>query len=430
MKTDMGKIKIVVMFVMALAIACGCDDSLENSIQLYSVEMQIDLPEDVQGVALSNERYEFKNVSTGRSATFSSAEDIKVTVGLYDVTFTAEAEMPNGTVSTVEAFTQSVQVTGNNVVVELKAYSSMESDDLVIAEVFFTGTLQSSGNQYLGDGYVKLYNNTDHVVYADGITLFESKFTTTQKYDYDPDIMDTAMTVQALYTVPGNGTDHPLQPGEYLTLADVAIDHRTANPNSFDLSGADFEWYDVSTSPSHLDIDNPEVPNLDKWYCYTLSFWVLHNRGFKAFGIARIPIDKEEYLADYWYTYDYVIVVEAGTFPMSQSAYKLPNKWIVDVVNCSVAAKYAWNVCDPSLDMGWTYCGTIDQDKTRYFHSVRRKMLYLNDDGNPVLKDTNNSTEDFNPYCIASEIEIQGTAVDANGTLCTTRTYDGVTPME
>ena len=58
------------------------------------------------------------------------------------------------------------------------------------------------------------------------------------------------------------------------------------------------------------------------------------------------------------------------------------------------------------------------------------RNYYLNDDGNPVLKDTNNSTEDFNPYCIASEIEIQGTAVDANGTLCTTRTYDGVTPME
>lgn len=426
----MGKIRIVVMLAMALALACGCDDALENSIQLYNVEMKVDLPEDVQGLTLSNECYEFRNVSTGRSTTFSSAEDIKVMVGLYDVTFTAEAEMPNGTVAVVKAFTQSVQVTGSNVVVELKAYSSMASDDLVIAEVFFTGTLQSSGNQYLGDGYVKLYNNTDHVVYADGITLFESKFTTTQKYDYDPDVMDTAMTVQALYTVPGNGTEHPLQPGEYLTLADVAIDHRTANPNSFDLSGADFEWYDVSTSPSHLDIDNPDVPNLDKWYCYTQSFWVLHNRGFKAFGIARIPIGKEEYLADYWYTYNYVMVIEAGTFPMSQSAYMLPNRWIVDVVNCSVAAKYAWNVCDPSLDMGWTYCGTIDQDKTRYFHSVRRKMLYLNEYGNPVLKDTNNSAEDFNPYCIASEIEIQGTAMDAGGTPCTTRTYDGVTPME
>ena len=56
-------------------------------------------------------------------------------------------------------------------------------------------------------------------------------------------------------------------------------------------------------------------------------------------------------------------------------------------------------------------------------------MLYLNDSGNPVLKDTNNSTEDFNADCIASEIELQGTAINASGDLCTIKTYDGVTPM-
>lgn len=417
------------VIVIAALLMCGCDDKLESSIELYEVTVDIEMPSDVQGMTLTNEVYTFKNVSTGRTASFSSSDGIRVMVGLYDVTYTAEAQLPNGMVSTVRAFRQSVLVTGNNSVVTMTAYNSMESDDLVIAEIFFTGTLQSSGNQYYGDDYVKLYNNTDHVVYADGITLFETKFLTTQKYDYDPDVMDEAMTVQALYTVPGDGTEHPVQPGGYFTLADVAIDHRVANPNSFDLSGADFEWYDVSTSPSHLDIDNPEVPNLDKWYCYTLSFWILHNRGFKAYGIARIPIDKEEYLKDYWYTYDYVMVLEAGTFPMSQSAYMLPNEWIVDVVNCSVESEYVWNLCAPSLDMGWTYCGTINQDKTRYFHSVRRKMLYLNDDGNPVLKDTNNSSEDFNPYCIASEIEQQGTAMDADGTKCTTKTYDGVTPV-
>lgn len=85
-------------------------------------------------------------------------------------------------------------------------------------------------------------------------------------------------------------------------------------------------------------------------------------------------------------------------------------------------------VC-PSLDMGWTHCGKIDKDKTRFFRSVRRKMLYLDDKGHPVLKDTNNSTEDFNPDCIPSEIERQGTAMDAGGSKCTTVTYDGVTPV-
>lgn len=57
-------------------------------------------------------------------------------------------------------------------------------------------------------------------------------------------------------------------------------------------------------------------------------------------------------------------------------------------------------------------------------------MLYVNEAGNPVLKDTNNSTEDFNARVTPSEIELQGTAIDADGTLCTTRTYDGVTPVK
>ena len=60
---------------------------------------------------------------------------------------------------------------------------------------------------------------------------------------------------------------------------------------------------------------------------------------------------------------------------------------------------------------------------------MRRKLLYVTDDGRAVLKDTNNSTEDFNRMCVPSEIELQGTATDSQGTPCTTRTYDGITPV-
>lgn len=426
----------IIMATVMLATA-GCDDSLVKNVgetpaatvNRYDVRLVIDLPADLDGVELTDERYEFKNISTGRTSTFDAADGIRLMAGLYDVTYTAGARLASGNMSVVRAFTQSVQVTGPGTVVSMTAWHNMTSEDLVIAEVFFAGTLQPSGNSYYGDDYVKLYNNTGHVVYADGLTLFETKFLTTQKYQYEPDVMDRAVTVQALYTVPGSGTDHPVQPGGYLTLADIAIDHRVSNPNSFDLSHADFEWYDVSKSPAHMDIDNPDVPNLDKWYCYTQSFWMLHDRGFKAYGIARIPVDKDTYLKEYRYDYEYTMVLESGTFPMSQSAYMLPNEWVVDIVNCSVASAYAWNLCAPSLDMGWTGCGTIDKDKTRYFHSVRRKMLRLNGDGNPILKDTNNSSEDFNPHCTPSETELQHAATDAQGTPCTTLTHDGVTPM-
>ena len=170
-------------------------------------------------------------------------------------------------------------------------------------------------------------------------------------------------------------------PGESLVICDTGIDHRISNPNSFDLSDADFEWYDESTNPSHTDIDSPTVPNLDKWYCYTLTVFVPHNRGFSSFALARIPIGKEAYLSDYYYDYEYTIYVPAGTFPMSSSAYRLPNEWIVDGVNCSVETDREWNVLPPSIDAGWTHCGAMDFDENRFFKSIRRKMLYLTDDG-------------------------------------------------
>lgn len=422
--------KIMLSGILALFIT-ACDDTLgNNGNNTCNVNLEINIPENSDGINPGNVTVTFLNISSGKTTITSSVQGTSLTKGLYDITYEATATLTSGITGNLRAKKTSVELTSQNTVVAMNAFFTVATDDLIISEVFFAGTLQSSGNQYNGDDYVKLYNNTDHIIYADGLTLFESKFTTTQKYNYTPDIMDSAVTVQALYTIPGNGTERPVKPGEYLLLADTGIDHRVANPNSFDLSHADFEWFDVSTKPSNLDIDSPYVPNLDKWYCYTQSFWVLHNRGFKAYGIARIPIDKETYLKDYLYSYDYEIISAAGTFPMSQSAYRLPNEWIVDVVNCSVQAEFQWTVTSPLLDMGWTSCGTIDKDKTRYFRSVRRKMLYVNEDGNPMLKDTNNSAADFNTMCIPSEIEQQGTPIDLNHNLATTVTYDGVTPIK
>lgn len=416
--------------LIATATLWSCDDPLTSGDSARtSVSVTVEMPVLPEKAQVVDRIYTFRNVSSGKTTEFSPNSDISLIPGLYDISFTARVFTPGAAETTLRANLPSVSITGSSASVTLKAYNNRETDDLIIAEVFFAGTLLPSGNTYNGDDYIKLYNNTDRVIYADGITLFESKFATTQKFDYTPDIMSEAMTVQALYTIPGNGTDVPVEPGEYLLLADTGIDHRIANPNSFDLSTADFEWYDVSTKPDNLDIDGV-VPNLDKWYCYTLSYWGLHNRGFRAYGIARIPVDRDVYLADYRYTYEYNQVTNVGTFPMSATSYRLPNEWIVDVVNCSVAASYTWQVSDPSLDCGWTSCGTIDNDKSRFFHSVRRRLLYITDNGRCVFKDTNNSTEDFNTMCIASEIENQSTAMDIAGTPCATRTYDGVTPQK
>ena len=414
-----------------LCITTSCDDDFDKGTETKFVEVDIVLPDGYDESSLKDGIIIFKNLSSGISNEFRypTSSKIEILQGLYDVEFSAISTSETGNEISIKGVVRSVQILSDETLVRIKAYSNIETDDLIISEIFFTGTLQNSGNQYYGDDYIKLYNNTDHVVYADGITLFETKFLTTQKLDFNPNIMEEAVTVHALYTISGTGKEHPVNPGEYVLLADVGIDHRTVNPNSFSLEHADWEWYDVSTKPDNLDIDSPIVDNLDKWYCYTQSFWLLHNRGFKAYGIARIPIDKEQYLQDYWYTYNYELVTDAGTFPMSQSAYRLPNDWVVDVVNCSVESEWEWNVTSPILDMGWASCGKIDKDKTRYFHAVRRKLLYIKNDGTPVFKDTNNSSVDFNSHTTPSEIELQHTITGLGEQPSTIITYDGITPI-
>lgn len=428
----------IILFLMALPLVAlsSCSDEDSSSVPHTQSKFTVTLPEGISDLKIEDQSLQLTNLSTGKTVKYQSLNDVDLMEGLYDCVYSAEvtytAKNAEGEETTnkgrLSGKAENVEITGKEKNIGIDTYFSADNDDFIFEEIFFSGTLRSSGSQYYGDSYIKIYNNTDHVLYADGVAFCESKFKSTLYFDYSPDIRKDTMTIWSIYVIPGSGKDHPVMPGHSLLICDTGIDHRNANPNSFDLSNADFEWYDVSTQPSHMDIDSPTVPNLDKWYCYTLSFYVLHNRGFTSFALARVPIGKEEYLKNYKYTYYYTMYLPAGTFPMQQDAYKLPNSWIIDGVNCSVEAKRLWNILPPSIDAGWTHVGTIDHDKTRYFRSIRRKMMYLNADGTMHLQDTNNSTEDFNTECIPSIIEMQHSAIDAQGTKATKETYDGVQP--
>ncbi|MDE6345211.1 MAG: DUF4876 domain-containing protein [Muribaculaceae bacterium] len=422
----------IAKFILAAALLGGmsvqltsCSDD-DTPVAYYPVSVTVNLPEEITSATILDEEYLFKNVSTNEVKRFTSAADIELTEGLYDITYTAHVLMANGVETTMRAMSQSVRITSGENAVNLTAYNTIEADDLIIAEVFNTGTTNATGAQNR-DSYIKLYNNTDKVIYADGLTLFESDFSTIQKYDYTPDVMPTHVVVRTLFTVPGDGTRFPVQPGEYFLMCDRA---NRASENSFDLTHADVEWYDESQVASQQDTDNPDVPNMDKVFSYSRSITIL-DQSQRAFGIARLGVSAEQFLEDYAYTATYDLVTAAGAFTMTKKdCYKLPNEWVVDVVNISPRDNYVWNVTSPALDCGWSYVAQNSSDKTRFFKGIRRKMLYLNEAGNPVFKDTNNSTEDFNARVTPSEIELQGTAIDADGTPCTTRTYDGVTPIK
>lgn len=323
-----------------------------------------------------------------------SSLTITLPLGYYDLTVNAL-----GDGQPIRAYQRGVKVESDCTVELYADFVTSGEGDFVLAEIFFAGTETPEGKRYIGDKYFVIFNNASDTLPADGLILIEADLNSVQKYDLgDHDFRDKYFAVDAMYRVPGDGHTYLVPPGQALLIADNAMDHTAANANSFDLSLADFEWYDVSSSAGATDVDNPNVPNLDKLYCYTQTIWVPHNQGHKSFGLARFPdgLTAEQYFAtdSLYVKYDYEVVTSAGTFSQSRKSYMLPNEWIVDAVNMAPSETFQWLTCSDKLDAGYTYVAPTGSDVTRFGKAVRRKTKGIINN-HRVLQDTNNSTDDF-----------------------------------
>jgi len=379
--------------IMALLPSCSKDD--DNRNKETALTLTIVNPEDLSSVTFSDVSVSFKERNTGKvtqSKALNNNLSVSLSEGSYEISIDGKINYTiDGNIieASVSSYKEAVVITGGSASVSLNLFLKTTQSDFVIEEVFFTGTKTPQGKQYSGDKYFKIHNNTDKVLYADGLMIAQSEFMTTDKQDYTPNIMAQSFAVSAVAIVPGNGTTYPIAPGEFFVIAEDAIDHKEYNSASLNLRKATFEFYTEDAD----DVDNPSVPNMENLF----SSMVIHNRGFKSFVIARMPVNKTKYLTDYTYNYEYNLVFGGESYPMGENVYSIPNSWIVDAVNLSVESEFKWIVTAPSLDKGWTYCGKVDSDATRYGKSVRRKTLSTTSNGKKILKDTNNSTLDFSP---------------------------------
>ena len=406
-----------ILFLMALPLVAlsSCSDEDSSSVPHTQSKFTVTLPEGISDLKIEDQSLQLTNLSTGKTVKYQSLNDVDLMEGLYDCVYSAEvtytAKNAEGEETTnkgrLSGKAENVEITGKEKNIGIDTYFSADNDDFIFEEIFFSGTLRSSGSQYYGDSYIKIYNNTDHVLYADSLVIAESDFLTTMKQEYKPNIMDTDMAVAAMYMIPGTGRDVPVQPGGKLLIVDNAVDHTVANPNSWNMTTADYEWYDESTNPQFTDIANPKVPNLEKIYCSTLTLWSPHTQGFKSYALARMHTDKNTFLLDYLYNYNYHLTGQTGEADMTGTSYRLPNSWILDAVNMSSKAGFQWIVTSPALDRGFTYNSEFNFDDSRFGKSVRRKVGSM-DGKRAILMDTNNSAEDFEPRAKADPFHTFG----------------------
>jgi hypothetical protein len=388
------------LFVLCAAFAITACSSDSNEAPEAKTSLKLELkvvPDHIQVKEYKNISISFKELNSG----FTITQELKNTnvlqvvlpSGTYNIT--AEGSIMYGDNSgSVEAKVAGVQngivINGNETSKTLDlSLKSGNSSDLILEEVFFTGTKTPEGAMYFGDQYFKITNNTDKTLYADGMLLIQSSFMTNEKQDYSPNIMGTVLSAGAIIRIPGNGTMYPVKAGESIIIAEDAINHKDFNPSSINLSNASFQIFTEDSD----DIDNPAVPKMVNVF----EKMVIHTQGYYAYALARMPqgMTTEALIAQNSYTYTYNLTINGDVYPMDGTAVKIPNEWITDAVNLSVQDSFQWLVTSPSLDMGWTSVTTFDGDKNRFGKAVRRKVTGKTMEGKNILKDTNNSTTDF-----------------------------------
>lgn len=394
MKKSLISLCFALLSLTIVTTACSSDDSnVENTKQQKSTLNLSFTGVDIESV--SNLTIEFLETNSGAKGEKIITESKTATVldkGSYKISINGTVILKNG---------EKVEVGGNgavdlvqeeqNAVIHLiiKAFS----EDFIIEEVFFTGVKTLEGKNYNNGRYFKLTNNTDKVLKTGGLLICQSEFNTTLNHNVTPDIKSDAFAVQAVLMIP-EAHSKDVQPGDFIVIADIAQNHNQPNIPAYDLSAADYEFPNLD-NPHLGQVDNPAVPNAVVIYSkLNYNMFFLHNQGAESYAIARFPqgLSVENWIADY--TYDYEYLNKAGNITKKKTL-KVMNTWILDGVNSAITEKWIHNTLDASIDSGWTGCGKIESDYTRFGKTIRRKVVGKMENGKNLYKDTNNSTIDF-----------------------------------
>ncbi|MFF5381335.1 DUF4876 domain-containing protein [Pedobacter suwonensis] len=386
-----------------------------------------------KALPLAKVKLTFKNNKNNKENIYSTQTDgtfslDSISPGSYDISASIEISASEYSTLTGETVSKNVVFNAsekartitieNGQSIHLKLIAG-PTGPWVIKQIYFAGSNTTIGASFR-DQFIEIYNNSDSVLYADSLYIGEAlgiqNFTAVNiyrqpnsQYDWSKaqgmptniDANNDYVYTRALLMIPGTGKQYPVQPGKSIVLAQTAVNHKAPFTGSdgkviaardpsltIDLSGADFEAYYAPFLPRPLasDIDNPLVPNVDV-LSYNGTDLILETSGRMGYIIFKNPgTTAIKDLPKYPYP---------TIAPPSASAdryYQIPRSFIIDAVETqtNVATSRVPKKLIASLDALYTYVpnGIYSSQSV-----IRKTQAIVN--GRIILKDTNNSAEDF-----------------------------------
>ena len=246
----------------------------------------------------------------------------------------------------------------NNDTLELDIIAqTSRTSALVISEIYYTGAIPNPVPQYFHDQFTEIYNNSSETLYLDSLLIADVE------YGFADDSVVHAVHA---YMFPGDGDDYPIGPGEFVLVAQDAIDHSPAPIRSVNLLDAEFEFYVADKG----DVDNPNSVNMIQiHHKYGVDFL------YSVFNNAVLLMKVKE---PYKIGYD------------EFERILLPKEDVIDGV------EYRDNVAELNMKR---VDGTIDGGLTggipAYSSQSVERYIDRYEDGRMILMDNNNSSLDF-----------------------------------
>jgi len=430
--------------LLACLLFAACKKDKQTDIQPVNVQVKVAyaLQSSDYTLPLNKIKVRFTNVSTKSIREFDVPENGQLLVsqlspGNYDIDATGVisaadysriTSVPVEKEVTFNAALKNKQISvGFSETLNLQLTSGF-TGDWVIKQVYFAGSDRVNGALYR-DQFIEFYNNSDKVLYADSLYFAETvgvvstsnpgntyylsasgqmDWTKSLNMPASVDANNDYIYARAFLMIPGTGKQYPVQPGKSIVVAQTALNHKAPftgvdgktvtvlDPSlTVDLSGADFEAYyaPLLAKPLASDIDNPNVPNLEV-LSYFGTDMIFDNPG--RYSYALIKVDGSQKPKD-WPQYNY----PTKSAPSSSAAkyYQIPLKYVIDAVEVQpleasdrIPKKYG-----AALDAGFTY---VPKGSYTSQSIVRKTDKTVN--GRVILKDTNNSTEDFTFFDVAT----------------------------
>ncbi len=258
---------------------------------------------------------------------------------------------------------------------------------LVISKVFYAGMKDINRKNYLAAQYIELYNQGDEEVDIAGMYLGLVESNTSPSYTLEQNatiFQDSVVVLKQLFRIPA-GTPHLVKPGQSVVITNSAIDHTANVGTSLNLLDADFEAKDRQGRT----LNNPETTALELVYS---AFSAISKMNIVQGGPCGVVLFRSNAATASWqkvYNYGKTSGSQWLAAGISQvldgvEILKYKNTGTIDLATKRLL---------PALDAGATYIHSASgyNGETVY----RKKSARKGAQGQYILQDTNNSTNDF-----------------------------------